>query len=126
MQSLENCLLVGIGGACGAMCRYIMTLLPLKHLTTLPLNTLLINIIGCAIIGAVFGLFHRHTNIDPHWELVMQTGFCGGFTTLSSMTIEFFSLQNAHQSFLAIAYITITFVLCLISTWVGMHCTAKI
>ena len=48
-----ECLVVGIGGFIGAICRYLMGLIPIKVTF---LNTMIINIIGAMLIGLVVAL----------------------------------------------------------------------
>src|SRR4029079_15602523 len=80
---LNNILIVGLGGAAGSILRYFCQ----RSLNIdFPYGTLLVNILGCLLIGVLWGLFTRH--IDETKRLFLVTGFCGGFTTFSSFTYE--------------------------------------
>ena len=75
-------LLVGLGGALGAMGRYGISLLPWSG--TFPLLTLLTNLLGAVAIGCVAGL--SGGVLSPGWVLFWKTGVCGGFTTFSTFS----------------------------------------
>ena len=75
-----ECIMVGLGGAAGAILRYLIGLLPVGTQGGFPWKTLAINIIGSFIIGVLTGLILKGS-LTPRAELLLKTGFCGGFTT---------------------------------------------
>ena len=79
---MNNFLQVAVGGAVGATARYGVTILA-GRLTTLPLGTLAVNVIGSAAIGALGGL-----GVSGEWRLLLVTGVLGGFTTFSAFSLE--------------------------------------
>ena len=119
-HSFYNCMLVAAGGAAGAVCRYLMGFMPFKQYAQYPINTLIVNIIGTFLIGFISSCAHRHADADPRWILFLQIGFCGGFTTLSSVTLEFLELNNMGQYVTAVAYYAATIILCAFATWGGV------
>lgn len=48
-----NILSVGLGGFVGAVCRYLIGLIPINEITTFPMKTFVINVIGCIVIGVI-------------------------------------------------------------------------
>jgi len=81
-------LLVGFGSFIGGMSRYLVTLfVQNKILSTFPYGTLAVNIIGCFLIGVIYGL-SEGGNMNPEWRLFLATGIMGGFTTFSSFSNE--------------------------------------
>lgn len=85
-------LLVGAGGFLGSIARYFVAIWLTKHFASaFPYGTFTVNILGCLIIGIVFGLGQRFEWLTPGLRLFLATGFCGGFTTFSS-----FNLENAN------------------------------
>lgn len=82
---IKNILMVGLGGACGSMLRFLCQ--KAFALSSFPIGTLLVNIAGCFLIGLLWGLVARNT-LNDQLRLLLMTGFCGGFTTFSSFSYE--------------------------------------
>jgi CrcB protein len=81
-------ILVGIGGLFGSIVRYLVASSITKTITSaFPYSTFAVNIVGCLIIGIIFGLSERFDWL-PEWRFFLATGFCGGFTTFSSFAYE--------------------------------------
>ncbi len=114
---LKNFLLVGIGGAAGSMLRYAFSYW-FKN-ATFPLATFLVNVIGCFIIGAVFGYAMRNEDFSASWRLFLVTGICGGFTTYSAFSVEMLTLLQQNRYGLFAVYLSATVVLGLLATWLG-------
>lgn len=114
-------LLVGAGGALGAMTRYGFSVLvgrlwPMSF----PLATLLINIIGSLAMGLFVGLMAR---LLPAWQnearLFVAVGLLGGFTTFSSFSLDAIVLLERGEMVQAISYVLLSVVLCLIGLYLG-------
>lgn len=89
---IKSLLLVGLGRFCGGALRYyISTLMKSVCNQGFPWGTLLVNLVGCLLIGVVFGLFGKMETQSNSWCLILTAGFCGGFTTFSAFANE--SLQ---------------------------------
>jgi CrcB protein len=85
-------LAVAIGAVLGAWLRWLAAL-ALNHLSpTVPLGTLLANVVGGLIIGLAVSFFARHPALDPAWRLLVVTGFLGGLTTFSTFSAESLAL----------------------------------
>ena len=80
-------LLVGVGGFAGSILRYLMTVL-FQNFHSFPFGTLISNFAGCFIIGIITGLSVDIPFLSTETRLLLATGFCGGFTTLSSLIFE--------------------------------------
>ena len=112
-------LLIGTGSFIGGVLRYsISQFIQTKFLSTFPIGTLVINIIGCFTIGLVFALSER-TNMSPEMRLFLATGICGGFTTFSAFSNETFGLMRDGQLFYASAYITSSVLFGVFATFIG-------
>lgn len=85
MKGIEFALLAA-GATAGAFVRYKMAESPLIF-GTLPLNILLINIIGSFILGA-FSVLALLWQWDARYSLFLTVGFCGSLTTMSSFALE--------------------------------------
>lgn len=102
-----NCLLVGIGGAIGAILRYLITLLPLNPENGFPVKTFLINIAGSFVIGIVAALAAKNS-LDVRTALFLRVGVCGGFTTFSSFALETEGLMGKGCNGIAFMYIILS------------------
>ena len=89
---IKSILLVGIGSFFGGALRYAVSLI-MKNITAqiFPWATLSVNLIGCFLFGLIFALFGKYSSVNSTLCLLLATGFCGGFTTISTFANE--SLQ---------------------------------
>jgi CrcB protein len=108
------CFLVGLGGALGSICRYLMAVcLPKIFNLSLP-GTLVANVVGCTIAGFILGWAARGPSPTNPWllshsgRLLLLTGFCGGLTTFSTFAAETDSLIRAPKTDLAMIYLILT------------------
>lgn len=117
-------LLVGCGGFLGSIARYLTAIWLTKHFpSAFPYGTFAANILGCLLIGVVFGLGQRFEWLSPELRLFLATGFCGGFTTFSSFTLEnTVLLQNSNYLTFAIYAIT-SFTVGLLAVFGGITLT---
>jgi CrcB protein len=84
-----NILFVIIGGGVGALLRYVTGLLCVRFFGAgLPIGTILVNLVGCFLIGVSMALAERGTMLTPTVRLFFVTGFLGGFTTFSTYAWE--------------------------------------
>lgn len=89
MPLVKNIALVMCGGSLGAASRYVVSLLAANAWGThFPWGTLLVNLIGCFLIGLIFSLADRIWFLTPGVRLLLVTGFLGGMTTFSSYAME--------------------------------------
>lgn len=115
-----NFLMVALGGALGAMCRYAISLIPAK--TTFPILTLITNLLGALLIGFVVGISSARNKMTPNATLFWKTGVCGGFTTFSTFSLEAFNLFHAGQTASGIVYILLSVCGCI----AGVICGEKL
>lgn len=102
-----NCFVVGVGGAAGAVLRYLIGLLPLSPENGFPLKTFLINIMGCLVIGIVAALAQKNS-LSPRLVLFLKVGICGGFTTFSSFALETQGLLEKSSNLTAALYVSLS------------------
>jgi CrcB protein len=97
--------LVGVGGFAGTLARYGLSLASQRFVSGWPLGTWISNVLGCLLIGIIAGLSARGATITPEVRLVLATGFCGGFTTLSALIYETGEMLHASAHGHAILYV---------------------
>jgi fluoride exporter len=112
-----DCLYVGLGGFLGALCRYWISLLPLRPESGFPLATLIINVLGAFVIGLIAAAVEKYSGIDPRSVLFLKTGLCGAFTTFSTFSLETEELLRSGRGGTAAVYVVISVALCLLAVF---------
>ena len=79
---------IAVGAALGALLRWGLSLWLNARLESLPIGTLLANLIGGYLIGIAVGVFENFPDLLPEWRLLVVTGFLGGLTTFSTFSAE--------------------------------------
>lgn len=89
---------MAVGGAVGAISRYELGLyLSAKWSGVFPLATLLINLLGAAILGFIMAAALERGVFSAGVRLALGTGFCGGFTTFSAWMTDSYKLFSGHH-----------------------------
>ena len=119
-------LYIAIGGALGAVARYLLA----THVHSLwtgpwPVGTLLVNVSGSFCIGAVFALLERDA-IHPDWRSIVVIGFLGAFTTFSTFSLETVELWQRGALAHAVAYATASTLSCIAAAAIGIAITRAI
>jgi CrcB protein len=101
-------LLVLLGGGLGAPARYLLDRwVQSRHRARFPWGTLLVNLIGCLLLGIVAGgLAHRAWPDDVY--ALLGTGFCGGLTTFSAFSVEAVELMQGRLTWRALGYLALS------------------
>jgi len=103
-------LFVAFGGAMGAMARLALNF-SLQRETELPWGTFASNLLGCLVMGAIAQLiastawFNDAGVIPDQYRLLFAVGFCGSFTTLSSMVLELNTMMQRNEIFYSFTYL---------------------
>lgn len=113
-------IIAGIGGFIGTCLRFLTGKFA-NYLCTssFPWGTFAVNIIGSFIIGMLFGMAERTHLITPTMNLLLITGFCGGFTTFSSFADDMYLLLEQKHWFYFGSYVGLSLVLGLMMVWAG-------
>ena len=107
---MEKWLYLIIGGIIGTASRYGMAGFVSQRLGTgFPWGTIAVNITGCLIVGFLDILFERKFLLSPQWRLLLMTGFCGAFTTFSTLMLETSNLLKENELLYAFGNVIISF-----------------
>lgn len=117
---IKAMLIAGLGGFMGTCLRYLTgRLCHLWELGGFPLGTFVVNIVGSFIIGALLGLAERNNFISPTMNVLLVTGFCGGFTTFSSFADDIFLLMQQRNWTIFAIYTSLSIILGVFFVWIG-------
>ena len=117
---MNRTLLVALGGLVGSVLRYwISGWVQSLDGAQFPVGTLAVNVLGSFAVGAFMTLSLERGIIGPEVRILLTTGFCGGFTTMSTFSYETMALLRDGSAAGALGNITLTVMTCLLSTWLG-------
>lgn len=111
-KAMINILAVGIGGFMGAVSRYAAGSAIVGYFAA-PAATFFINAAGSLLIGVVSVTAQRYAMAGHPAVLLLQAGFCGGFTTFSTFSLEMFTLMAEGRPAMAAAYAAASVLCCI-------------
>ena len=97
MEIIRNILAVGAGSFIGGVGRYLVSLAMKGIEKGFPWATLTVNLLGCLLIGLLWGFLSRNATESSSWGLFLTVGLCGGFTTFSTFSKEALTMLQAGQ-----------------------------
>ena len=106
-----ECILIGIGGFIGTVCRYLIGLVPMKAENGFPVKTLIINVTGAFLISLIAALAVKNKSIPHQVILMLKVGVCGGFTTFSTFAYETAGLMQEGRVGIALCYMLTSVIL---------------
>jgi CrcB protein len=113
-------LYVALGSAIGGVSRYLLGGLVQRMLdTTFPAGTLLVNVTGSFLLGAIIRYALETPSLTPEVRAFLTIGFCGGYTTFSTFSYEAVALLKDGEWGRAGVYITASVILSLMGTFLG-------
>ena len=112
--------LVFLGAGAGGVARHLLNLALNPLLGALPLGTLVANVVGSFLAGAMVALLALRAELDPTLRLLLLTGFLGGLTTFSTFAVEVAGMLQGHRWSTAAAAIALHVVGSLVAALLGI------
>ena len=118
----QTLLLIGAGGAVGAVGRYLLGR-GMVHLMGpgFPWGTLAANVIGAFVMGLLVELLAVKFNLSQAWQAGLTVGLLGGFTTFSAFSLETALMIERNDWGLAAIYVIASVLLCVVALFAGLY-----
>lgn len=114
-------IVVAVGGALGAILRFLVSNSVSQHLgREFPYGTLTVNLVGSLVMGFLFVMIAAFPGISPHWRSLLLVGFLGAFTTFSTFSLDTLDLALRGEWLAGLINIGLSVVLCIGACWLGM------
>lgn len=114
-------------GALGTLARYgLQGLVQHRTGSSFPAGTLVVNLLGCFLLGGLTEYALAHLSIPPEWRIGISVGFLGAFTTFSTFTFESVRLMQDGEWWRAGAYILTSVMGGLVAIVAGMRLADRI
>ena len=113
---------IAVGGAIGAVSRYSTSVAVTRWLgESFPWGTLVVNLVGCFLLGLIAHAFHTRTLVSEHTRVGLTIGFLGALTTFSTFGFETLAQFENGQWKAAFANAAGSVVLGLTAVWLGIN-----
>ena len=116
---IKSLLLVGAGGALGSIVRYAVSMLFAHFAICSHWATLLVNVVGSFLIGFAIPMLSNGAH------LFAVVGFCGGFTTFSTFSVQAVQLFQAGERLTAAVYVATSLVVSMLIVLLGVYLAGK-
>jgi len=121
---IKSILLVGTGGFLGTAARFLTSRYFAAYFpSSFPYGTFVVNIVGCLLIGLIYGIAERGNFISAEWRMFLAVGFCGGFTTFSAFAAENVAMLRDTEYFNFFLYTGGSIFIGLLATFAGIMIT---
>jgi len=117
---VKSILIVGFGGFIGTVARFLVARYFQENVSSVfPWSTFIVNIVGCLLIGLIYGISEKGDFISPEVRLFLAVGICGGFTTFSSLSNDAFLLLRQDEWIRFALYTSLSFFIGLMAVYAG-------
>lgn len=118
---MSQLLAIAAGGALGAVLRFLVSTGVYQYFgRSFPYGTLAVNVLGSLLMGFLAYFLTERLNLGPEWRAAILVGFLGSFTTFSTFSMETLTLLNQGEMAKAALNISVSLVLCIAATWIGV------
>jgi CrcB protein len=119
--NLTNVLAVALGGSLGSAARYLVGVgVGRLFASSFPWGTLIINLVGSFMLGALIEAFALRWSASEAMRAFLTIGFCGGFTTFSTFSMDTVFLMQKGGVFLPLVYVVTSVVLSVTALYVAL------
>ena len=116
-----NYLIVFLGAGIGGAGRHGVNVLAVRLFgPAFPAGTLVVNVLGCLLMGLIAGFFAHRASLPQEARLFLTTGLLGGFTTFSAFSLEMMMLIERGQAGTALTYALISVIAGLAALYLGL------
>lgn len=122
---IKNLLLIFLGGGLGSCFRYLISKY-FNQFHTLPLGTFIVNILGSLVLGFFMGWALKNNTLSHPLSYLIIIGFCGGFTTFSTFSLENFNLIKSGDYAYFFLYLAGSILVGILSIVFGMFLARSI
>lgn len=127
METFTKILSIAVGGAFGAVARYLVNISPLQNLLKpFPFPTFVINITGSFLIGFLLIFLTDKLVVGENLRLAIIVGFLGAFTTFSTFELEIWNLLKENQYLTAFLYLFLSVAVGFLGVAAGISLARKI
>ena len=117
---VRSLFVVGFGGFLGTIFRFLISRYFQVNVTTVfPWGTFIVNILGCLLIGIIYGISEKGDVLSAEIRLFLVVGICGGFTTFSTFSNDAFLLLRQQELIPFALYTSLSFLLVLFAVYAG-------
>ena len=117
---VKSIMIVGFGGFIGTVARFLISRYFQVNLTSVfPWSTFVVNIVGCLLIGIIYGISEKSEVLSPEIRLFLTVGICGGFTTFSTFSNDSFLLIREQEWFRFALYTSLSIFIGLMAVYIG-------
>ena len=114
-------LLIGTGGFLGTVARFVTSRYFAAYFpSSFPYGTFVVNVVGCFLIGLIYGISEKGNFMSTEWRLILTVGFCGGFTTFSAFAAENMAMLRDSEFFNFFFYTGSSIFVGLLATFAGI------
>lgn len=118
---MQTLLAIAGGGAAGALSRYWMTQWVQDWLGhDFPYGTLTVNVLGCLLVGATYGVLDRDAGLGHAWHALLVVGFMGAFTTFSAFSLATLQLLERGAVLAAATNVLLSVLLSVLACGLGL------
>ena len=117
---IKSIIIVGFGGFIGTVARFLISRYFQENVASVfPWSTFIVNIVGCLLIGIIYGISEKGDFMSPEVRLFLTVGICGGFTTFSTFANDSFLLLRQEEWIRFALYASLSFFIGLLAVYAG-------